>query len=249
MSRGFSLRGRLLRRLALLLSVILLLSSLSAYWSARRAADEERDAAERDAAARRQEAEAVYEEQRANAAKAAADFETTLAERRQRTAAEFQEQQAASQAKLDAMAAEVEDLRAAIQRQQEEADAAARRSVMKASARADRGQGNAAATITSVLTPDGDGTRVTVETELNVTGPLAQFGRGVMQDVSAKLMEQFAACLAAELSEEPSAAAPAQSDVLDVGAVGGGAVLKRAAPVLALLALIGLVLAWRRRRG
>lgn len=43
MSRGFSLRGRLLRRLALLLSVILLLSSLSAYWSARRAADEAYD--------------------------------------------------------------------------------------------------------------------------------------------------------------------------------------------------------------
>ncbi len=44
--------------------------------------------------------------------------------------------------------------------EQQEADAAARRSVMKASARADRGQGNAAATITSVLTPEGDGTRV-----------------------------------------------------------------------------------------
>ena len=43
MSRGFSLRGRLLRRLALLLSVILLLSSLSAYWSARRAADQAYD--------------------------------------------------------------------------------------------------------------------------------------------------------------------------------------------------------------
>jgi carbon monoxide dehydrogenase subunit G len=132
--------------------------------------------------------------------------------------------------------------------ERQEADEAARRSVMKASARADRGQGNAAATITSVLSPEGDGTRVTVETDLNVTGPLAQFGRGVMQDVSAKLMDQFAACLAAELSGDQAQAA-ASADVLDVGAVGGSAVLKRVLPVAALLALIGGLVAWRRRRG
>jgi len=132
--------------------------------------------------------------------------------------------------------------------ERQEADADARRSVMKASARADRGQGNAAATITSVLTPEGDGTRVTVQTDLNVTGPLAQFGRGVMQDVSAKLMDQFAACLAAELSGEQAQAAAPRTDVLDVGAVGGSAVLKRAAPLIGLLALIGALVAWRRRR-
>jgi aerobic-type carbon monoxide dehydrogenase small subunit (CoxS/CutS family)/carbon monoxide dehydrogenase subunit G len=132
--------------------------------------------------------------------------------------------------------------------EQQEADPVAHRSVMTASARADRGQGNAAATITSVLTPDGDGTRVSVETDLNVTGPLAQFGRGVMQDVSAKLMEQFAACLSAELAGGAPAAEAPRSDVLDVGAVGGGAVLKRALPVVGvLLALAVAVLAWRRR--
>jgi aerobic-type carbon monoxide dehydrogenase small subunit (CoxS/CutS family)/carbon monoxide dehydrogenase subunit G len=128
--------------------------------------------------------------------------------------------------------------------EQQEADEAAHRSVMTASARADRGQGNAAATITSVLTPEGDATRVSVQTELNVTGPLAQFGRGVMQDVSAKLMDQFAACLAAELSGETSATP--QAEVLDVGAVGGGAVLKRALPVVVALAVVALV--WRRLR-
>jgi carbon monoxide dehydrogenase subunit G len=132
--------------------------------------------------------------------------------------------------------------------ERQEADEAARRSVMRASARADRGQGNAAATITSVLTPEGDGTRVTVETDLNVTGPLAQFGRGVMQDVSAKLMDQFAACLAAELSGDQAQPA-AGADVLDVGAVGGSAVLKRVLPVAGLLALVGALVAWRRRRG
>src|SRR5262249_29005729 len=56
---------------------------------ARKAADEHRDSAERDASVRLQEAEAVYEEQRARAAKAAADFETTLAGRRQAAEDEF----------------------------------------------------------------------------------------------------------------------------------------------------------------
>jgi hypothetical protein len=68
-----------------------------------------------------------------------------------------------------------------------------------------------------------------------------------MQDVSAKLMDQFATCLAAELSGDPSAA-PARAEALDVGAVGGSAVLKRVLPVIGLAALIGALVAWRRRR-
>ena len=104
---------------------------------ARRAADEERDAAERDASARRQEAEAIHEEQRANAARAAADFETTLAERRDRTTAEFQEQQAATQAQLDAMLARVAEVRDAADRQKAAAEADARRIVEEAEERAD----------------------------------------------------------------------------------------------------------------
>ena len=59
---------------------------------ARRQADEMLDGADRDAAARRQEAEAVYETQRAKAAAAAADFETTLAQRRENAEEEFTEQ-------------------------------------------------------------------------------------------------------------------------------------------------------------
>jgi cell division septum initiation protein DivIVA len=103
---------------------------------ARRAADEERDAAERDAAALRQEGEAVFEQQRANAAKAAADFETTLAERRERTTFEFREQQAATQAQLEAMMQRVEEARVAAQQEQEAAEAQARRIVMEAEERA-----------------------------------------------------------------------------------------------------------------
>jgi hypothetical protein len=41
---------------------------------------------------------------------------------------------------------------------------------------------------------------VHVETDMRVTGPAAQFGRGVMQDVSAKLMGRFADCLAEEIA-------------------------------------------------
>jgi carbon monoxide dehydrogenase subunit G len=82
----------------------------------------------------------------------------------------------------------------------EEADEAAHRAVMRAQARDSRGQGTAAATITSTMEEVEGGTRVHVETDLRVTGPAAQFGRGVMQDVSAKLMGRFADCLAAEIA-------------------------------------------------
>src|SRR5947209_6742426 len=72
-----------------------------------------------------------------------------------------------------------------------ERDEANLRAVLRAEGRDTRGQGNASATITATLTPDGDGTRVSVVTDLTVTGKVAQFGRGVMADVSAKLLGQF----------------------------------------------------------
>jgi carbon monoxide dehydrogenase subunit G len=86
----------------------------------------------------------------------------------------------------------------------EEADEAARRAVMRAQARDQRGQGTAAATITSTMQEVDGGTRVHVETDMRVTGPAAQFGRGVMQDVSAKLMGRFADCLAQEIAGAPA---------------------------------------------
>jgi carbon monoxide dehydrogenase subunit G len=89
----------------------------------------------------------------------------------------------------------------------EEADATARRAVLRAQARDARGDGTAAATITTQLEPDGDGTRVQVVTDMQVSGPAAQFGRGVMQDVSGKLMRQFADCLAEEIGAGPARAA------------------------------------------
>jgi uncharacterized protein len=86
----------------------------------------------------------------------------------------------------------------------ESADEANRVAVMRAQAKDARGQGTASATITSSMVEVPDGTRVTVETDMRVTGPAAQFGRGVMQDVSAKLMRQFAECLAREMSAAPA---------------------------------------------
>ena len=72
-----------------------------------------------------------------------------------------------------------------------EVDEAAHRILIDAAGRDTRGQGNAKATIVVTMTEDGDGTRVEVVTDLAITGKVAQFGRGVLDDVSAKLLRQF----------------------------------------------------------
>jgi carbon monoxide dehydrogenase subunit G len=89
----------------------------------------------------------------------------------------------------------------------EEADVDARRAVMRAQATDQRGRGTAAARITSTMEPVPGGTRVRVATEMQITGPAAQFGRGVMQEVSGKLMRRFAECLADEIANAPAAPA------------------------------------------
>ena len=73
-----------------------------------------------------------------------------------------------------------------------ERDAVGHRAVLRAEGRDTRGAGNAAADITAELEATDIGTKVTVTTDLTVTGKVAQFGRGVMADVSKKLMGQFA---------------------------------------------------------
>ena len=83
--------------------------------------------------------------------------------------------------------------------------------VLRAEGRETRGQGNANATITATLTPDGEGTAVAIVTDLTVTGRVAQFGRGVLADVSAKLLDQFVADLEKTvLVDEPAATEPAE---------------------------------------
>ena len=78
--------------------------------------------------------------------------------------------------------------------------------VLRAEGRETRGQGNANATITATLTPDGEGTSVRIATDLAITGRVAQFGRGVLADVSAKLLDQFVVDLEKTLVDEPDAA-------------------------------------------
>ncbi|MFI5080256.1 MAG: SRPBCC family protein [Streptosporangiales bacterium] len=80
-----------------------------------------------------------------------------------------------------------------------EKDGAAHRAVLKAAGRDARGQGNASATVTAVMTEQGDGTRVAITTNMTVSGRVAQFGRGVMADVTAKLLQQFVDNLEADV--------------------------------------------------
>ena len=84
-----------------------------------------------------------------------------------------------------------------------ELDEAAHRTVMKASGMEQRGKGAAQADITSSLeaTPDGT-TRVNIVQDLKVSGQVAQLSRGMMQDVSNKLTQEFADCLKANMAAE-----------------------------------------------
>src|SRR5712691_5070867 len=147
------------------------------------------------------------------------------------------------------------------------------RLLLRAEERETRGQGNASALITANLAADGDATFVTITTDLTVTGKVAQFGRGVLADVSAKLLTQFVQCLEADvLAAEESApdAAPAATPNVSVPADGepaevrridsapsapvdlmgtaGAPVAKRVAPVVALLFVTMWLVRRRRRR-
>jgi carbon monoxide dehydrogenase subunit G len=87
----------------------------------------------------------------------------------------------------------------------ESTDDGSHTAVIVASGRDTRGQGNASATIQLALTAEDARTLVTVETELAITGKVAQFGRGVMSDVSSKLLAQFVENLERDvLSGDPS---------------------------------------------
>lgn len=81
------------------------------------------------------------------------------------------------------------------------------RAVLKAEGRDTRGAGNASALITAQAEAVGERTKVSVSTDLTVTGKVAQFGRGVMADVSAKLMAQFADNLHELIAAENAAGA------------------------------------------
>ena len=137
--------------------------------------------------------------------------------------------------------------------------------VIEGSGKETRGTGTAKALVTCRLVDNGDSTDVEVDTDLNITGKPAQFGRGVLADVSAKLVDQFAACLSEEIlagTPDPVAVAAAEeqgtpvppppprivkpAEAIDLLGAAGSPVLKRLAPVLA--GLVVLVLLVRRLR-
>ena len=96
-----------------------------------------------------------------------------------------------------------------------EKDEAAKRFVVDANGKDKRGNGTAGAHVTVSMAESGGSTEVSVATELAITGKPAQFGRGVMQDVSDKLLGQFVACLEARLT------APAETEEAVVEPAGG----------------------------
>ena len=157
-----------------------------------------------------------------------------------------------------------------------EKDAVAHRIVLKAEGRDTRGQGNASAVITAVLVAASEtSTTVTVHTDLTVTGKVAQFGRGVMADVSAKLMAQFADNLSTTVLGPVPAAIPSEAAgpsakvdtsatpssngavrqvdqpeaaPIDLVGAAGASVLKRALPAIGAFVLLLLIIRILRRR-
>jgi carbon monoxide dehydrogenase subunit G len=144
------------------------------------------------------------------------------------------------------------------------------RAVIDAKGRDTRGAGNASAIITMQLEAKGLNTLVKVDTDLKISGKIAQMGGGMIAEVSQKLLGQFVECLetklaapapsepaaveeaaAVEAPGEPGAAAVAQPPVvteplepLDLIGLAGGSVLKRLVPVLLVLAAIVVVVVW-----
>lgn len=137
--------------------------------------------------------------------------------------------------------------------------------VISGKGRDTRGAGNAQALITAQMVAIGNQTQVDIVTDLKVSGKVAQFGRGVMQDVSTKLMGQFAECLESKIGDSqaiddiPAASAPTEVDLdsspaaaaaveedeaLDLLEVAGGAVFKRFIPALVVAAIVIVLIIW-----
>ena len=135
-----------------------------------------------------------------------------------------------------------------------ERDDVAYKAVLKGEGRDTTGKGNASALITAQLLEESPtSTKVTVTTDLNITGKVAQFGRGAMADISNKLLDQFVENLNgliaagdtsatsdnATSSGAPSApAAEKEVEALDLLSVSSGAILKRALPVVVVITAV-----------
>jgi carbon monoxide dehydrogenase subunit G len=133
-----------------------------------------------------------------------------------------------------------------------EKDDEAHRAVIDAKGKDSRGAGNAAAAIHAQLRADGPRTVVTVNTDLTITGKIAQFGSGMIKEVSAKLLAQFVRNLEAELlvptpaADAPLDAAPApvapsvasEPEPLDLLGVAGASIYKRLIPPVVIFVIL-----------
>ncbi|MFI5881165.1 SRPBCC family protein [Streptomyces sp. NPDC051554] len=139
-----------------------------------------------------------------------------------------------------------------------ERDESAHHAVISAAGKDMRGGGNASATVDARLRGEGAGTVVTVVTDLNISGRLAQFGSGMIKEISEKLFAQFVAnvetqLLATREAEAEPAAVPAAAPVtpvsqpapsapLDLMQVAGASVYKRLLPAVGAAVVIAVVI-------
>jgi carbon monoxide dehydrogenase subunit G len=129
----------------------------------------------------------------------------------------------------------------------EEIDESARRARMSGEGQETSGGGSAKMKMTSTVTSlDNGGARVQVDAEVDVVGRLVQFGRGMMEEVSRQLFQQFADCVRSRLEAENTASG-APPGVLDVSASQPQTVPTAAPPVKALPLLWSAVLNLLRR--
>ncbi len=130
-----------------------------------------------------------------------------------------------------------------------EKDDATYHAVIDAKGRDSRGAGNASAAISAQLRADGPRTVVSVDTDLKISGKIAQFGSGMIKEVSTKLLGQFVECLEQKVSgpaevdqpeEAPAVAAEprVEAEPLRLMSVAGGPIYKRALPVVVVVAII-----------
>lgn len=103
-----------------------------------------------------------------------------------------------------------------------EKDPDAHRAVMRARAREARGQGMVNSDVVMTLAEEGGRTHGTIATDVKLSGRVAAMGRGIIQDVSARIFDQFAVNLA-EMLTGPEAEAPAAAEPSPAAAQGDGA--------------------------
>jgi carbon monoxide dehydrogenase subunit G len=152
-----------------------------------------------------------------------------------------------------------------------EKDDATHHAVIDAKGRDSRGAGNASAVITAQLRADGDHrTVVSVETDLKISGKLAQFGSGMIAEVSSKLLDQFVDSLEKQVMTTPDKPdeldAPTRADAAESAALAtptvarpvfrptqepeavnltqlaGGAVAKRVLPVVGFVVVLAIII-------